>query len=206
MSTHPPDGILALTPKQEARRNRVIQAALALGAEGGYDAVQMRDVAATANVALGTIYRYFSSKDHLLAAAMADWTGELRERLGQRPPRGETPTDQLVDVLRRACRSLERQPRLTAALVKALSSPDPGVPQAGQQVGLQIRRMSQDMLDFLEPDVHEGVLAIIGHVWFSALLGWAIGRSPISQVGDELERAVRLLLAPYDTMAAAAAS
>lgn len=202
MSTHP--ATMALTPKQEARRNRVIQAALALGAEGGYDAVQMRDVAATANVALGTIYRYFSSKDHLLAAAMADWTGELRERLSQRPPRGDTPTDKLVDVLRRACRSLERQPRLTAALVKALSSPDPGVPEAGQQVQLQIRAMSQDMLDFLDPEVREGVLAIIRHVWFSALLGWAIGRSPISQVGDELERAVRLILAPYDHLAAAA--
>ena len=39
-----------------------------LAAEGGYDAVQMRDVAGEAGVALGTIYRYFASKDHLLAA------------------------------------------------------------------------------------------------------------------------------------------
>src|SRR4029434_3569150 len=52
-----------LTNSQEARRQRVILTALELAAEGGYDAVQMRDVAARANVALGTIYRYFSSKD-----------------------------------------------------------------------------------------------------------------------------------------------
>ena len=65
----------SLTTSQAARRGRVIEAALTLGADGGYDAVQMRDVATTAGVALGTIYRYFSSKDHLLA--------EVRARLRQ---------------------------------------------------------------------------------------------------------------------------
>ena len=57
----------SLTKSQAARRGRVIEAALTLGSDGGYDAVQMRDVATKAGVALGTIYRYFSSKDHLLA-------------------------------------------------------------------------------------------------------------------------------------------
>src|SRR5690606_13408402 len=79
-----------LTKSQAARRDRVIRAALDLGASGGYDAVQMRDVATSAGVALGTIYRYFSSKDHLLAAAMVEWTHDLERRVGQRPPRGDT--------------------------------------------------------------------------------------------------------------------
>jgi AcrR family transcriptional regulator len=37
----------------------------------------MRDVAACANVALGTIYRYFVGKDHLLAAALVEWARDL---------------------------------------------------------------------------------------------------------------------------------
>ena len=45
-----PDGDV-LTKSQAARRQRVLVAALQLGAEGGYDAVQMRDVAATADTA-----------------------------------------------------------------------------------------------------------------------------------------------------------
>ena len=45
---------------------------LSLAAEGGYDAVQMRDVAARAEVALGTLYRHYASKDQLLLAAMAE--------------------------------------------------------------------------------------------------------------------------------------
>src|SRR3989442_15683507 len=110
---------------QAARRQRVIEAAMALATEGGYDAVQMRDVASRADVALGTLYRYFPSKDHLLIAALAEWAAALECRLTQYPPRGETPADRVSDVLRRASRALEREPRLTAALVTALSSPDP---------------------------------------------------------------------------------
>src|SRR4029453_10121938 len=93
-----------LTSSQAARRQRVIDAALELGSAGGYDAVQMRDVARTAGVALGTIYRYFTSKDHLLAAAMVDWSADLERRLAQRPPQARPTADSVVDVIRRATR------------------------------------------------------------------------------------------------------
>ena len=69
-----------LTRAQQARRQRVIDAAMALGLDGGYDAVQMRDVAAQADVAMGTVYRYFTSKDHLLAATLVYWVEQLAVR------------------------------------------------------------------------------------------------------------------------------
>ena len=56
---------------------------MALGLDGGYEAVQMRDVAARADVAMGTVYRYFTSKDHLLAAALVHWVEQLDARLAQ---------------------------------------------------------------------------------------------------------------------------
>ncbi len=102
-----------LTRSQAARRERVLRAALELGASGGYDAVQMRDVATSAGVALGTIYRYFSSKDHLLAAAMVEWTHDLERRVTQRPPKGDTTTERVSDVLRRATRAHGREPKLS---------------------------------------------------------------------------------------------
>ena len=85
----------SLTQSQAARRQRVLVAALELGADGGYEAVQMRDVAASAEVALGTIYRYFPSKDALLAAAMVEWMEDLERRVSQRAPRGDTTAERV---------------------------------------------------------------------------------------------------------------
>lgn len=175
----------------------MIDAAFELGAERGYDAVQMRDVAATANVALATIYRHFSSKDHLLAAAMTEWTARLQGRLTQSPPRGDTPADQLVDVLHRACHALERQPKLGMALVRALSSPDAGVSESMQEVNAQISAMGDPILAALDPSIRADILAVLGHVWYSTLVAWANGRRDFDFVTRELERAVRTLVEPH---------
>lgn len=190
-----------LSPEQQDRRRRLIDAAFELGAEGGYEAVQMRDVSVTANVALATIYRYFSSKDDLLAAAMTQWTGRLRGRVAQSPPRGETAADQMVDVLRRACRAMERQPKLSEALVRALSSADPGVRASSAEVQSQIASMGDGILAALEPDVRADILAALGHVWYSTLVSWANGRRDFASVMSELERATRVLITPYERAA-----
>jgi AcrR family transcriptional regulator len=183
---------------QRDRRRRVIDAAFELGAERGYDAVQMRDVSAIANVSLATIYRYFSSKDHLLAAAMTEWTAKLEGRVAQSPPRGDTAADQLVDVLGRACRAMARQPKLSAALVRALSSADPGVQQSAGQVQRQIESMASGILVDLDPRVQTDIMAVLGHVWYSTLVAWANGRSNFDTVVAELERAVRVLVEPHE--------
>ena len=56
---------------QRERRKRILDATLALASKGGYEAVQMRTVAERADVALGTLYRYFPSKIHLLVSGLA---------------------------------------------------------------------------------------------------------------------------------------
>jgi TetR/AcrR family transcriptional regulator, cholesterol catabolism regulator len=193
------------TADQRERRRRIIDAAFELGAERGYEAVQMRDVSASANVSLATIYRYFSSKDHLLAAAMTEWTAKLQSRVAQSPPRGETAADQLVDVLSRACRAMSRQPKLSAALVRALSSPDAGVQESAEEVQRQIASMAEGILGDLDPQVRADILAVLGHVWYSTLVAWANGRSDFAKVTAELERAVRVLVEPYESAGAGAA-
>src|SRR5919109_5597422 len=102
-----------LTDRQAARRDRVIGAAMDLASEGGYDAVQMREVAAKADVALGTLYRYFSSKDQLLVAVLAYWAKELQQQIASRPLQGTSVADRVTEVLRRAARELDRAPQLT---------------------------------------------------------------------------------------------
>ncbi len=179
---------------QAARRERVIAAAVELASGGGYEAVQMRDVAAKADVALGTLYRYFPSKDHLLIAALAEQVSTLQRRLAQKPPRGTNAADRVVDVLRRASRALEREPRLTAALVTALSSADPSVAEAKQEVSDILGSVIADAVDHDALAQGEGVVRVLGHVWFAALVSWVGGMAPTGQMGDDLEITARLIL------------
>ena len=179
---------------QAARRERVIAAACDLASEGGYEAVQMRDVAREADVALGTLYRYFPSKDHLLIAALAEQVATLQRRLAQKPPRGTSAADRVVDVLRRASRALEREPRLTAALVTALSSADPSVAEAKQEVNDILASVIADAVDHDALAQSEDVVRVLGHVWFAALVSWVGGMAPTGQMGDDLEITARLIL------------
>jgi AcrR family transcriptional regulator len=56
----------------EARRAAILAAARDAAAEGGMAAVQIAPVAARANVAAGTVYRYFPSKAELISELIAD--------------------------------------------------------------------------------------------------------------------------------------
>jgi len=167
---------------------------MALGLEGGYDAIQMRDVAARADVAMGTVYRYFGSKDHLLAASLVHWVELLEARLAQQPPRGDDPAARVRDVLERALRAMSRQPTLAAAVFPALSSPDPAAVACQQQItaimeGIVVRAVGDPGPADL-PDRAR----MIGHVWYSALVGWVSGWSTMDRVAHELSVAVDLLL------------
>jgi len=184
----------ALTPNQAARRQRVIDAAMKLAADGGYDAVQMRDVASEAGVALGTIYRYFASKDHLLAACQVEFARGEQRRLELRPTQGDTAADRVVDVLRRATRAQERQPQLTAAMVTAISSPDPAVSGCQREVTAVMAAVLAGPMGDIDPTLKAEITRALSHVWFSALLGWVNGWTNVGAVGEELESAARLLL------------
>jgi len=179
---------------QLARRQKVIDAALALASEGGYDAVQMRDVATRAGVALGTIYRYFSSKDHLLAAAFTDWASALETRLVQRPSKAANSPDRVVEILRRATRAVSREPVLFAALVSAIASGEPGVAECQRDVQEVFARLITGAMPDVDPARLPGIIRTLGQVWFTGLLGWVNGWPNAGDMGDDLEETARLLL------------
>ena len=183
-----------LTVNQAARRTRVLDAALSLAAEGGYDAVQMRDVASRAQVALGTIYRYFASKDHLLAACQLETWRAIGQRIDSRPLTDGTAADRLVELIRRLMRQVEREPQQAAALITASSSPDPAVRDCQvEMIELQDGIFMAAMGD-LDPEVKAGVARTLRHVWFATLLGWVNGWNDAKAITRECEVAIHLLL------------
>lgn len=184
----------ALTTTQAARRQRVLVAALDLGADGGYEAVQMRDIATTAGVALGTIYRYFPSKDALLAAAMVEWMEDLERRISARAPRGDTTSARVYDVLRRAVATMERQPKLAEAVITALTSDDREAGAASiATTDVMQRVMLRAFPDGTDPAMEAAIAKVLGHVWFSCLVAWSNGVGDLTWVGEELETASHLL-------------
>lgn len=187
-----------LTGKQAERRQRVLDAAAELAREGGYDAVQMRDVAARADVALGTVYRYFASKDELLGAAWTLWAGRLEGRLAKRPPRGRTRADRVYDFVYRATQAVERSPRLAAALLSSMASPEPATGAHQAEVAAMMTRVIIKELEDFEPDLQQAIREALGHVWYSLLVNWVNGRLPVSRVYEVLDRSTHLLIDPYD--------
>ena len=177
-----------------ARKQRLLIAATDLAAEGGYEAVQMRDVAARAEVALGTLYRHYASKDQLLLAALADQAATLRERLDQRPPRGDAPADRVADVLRRATRALERQPRVTHAMVTAMSVSDDSAAPVKQEINDTLRAIIVDAVDGTPVPGLDDIVRVLGSVWFAELTFWSGGLTDATAMADHLARAATLLL------------
>ncbi|MCU1426410.1 MAG: transcriptional regulator, TetR family [Actinomycetia bacterium] len=186
----------ALARSQAARRRRVIDATLQLAGEGGFDAVQMRDVAAAADVALGTVYRYFSSKERLLLEAMAEQQADLRAHLQGHPPPGATASERVSNVLRRANRALKRHPDVTAAMVRAFGSARPEdadvVRRVGEIMGDVITRAIRPDGETTDRDVQ--VARVLTLVWNSSLVGWVGGVDPAERVDEDLEIAARFLL------------
>ncbi len=179
-----------------ARKQRLIAAAVELAGEGGYDAVQMRDVAARAEVALGTLYRHYASKDELLLAALALQVAQLRDRLVQRPPRGDSPAARVADVLRRATRALDREPNVMKAMLCAMASNEPDAVPVKNEIDTTLRAIIADAIDGRVEHVEnfDDIVRVLGSVWFAELTYWTHGLSTPSDMGDNLAAAAALLL------------
>jgi AcrR family transcriptional regulator len=186
---------------QRDRRRRILDATVALASKGGFDAVQMRAVAELADVALGTLYRYFPSKIHLLVSALARQFEETEAKLGRRPIPGDTPADRVTYVLTRATRGLQREPHLTEALTRAFMFADKTVAGEIHVVGLKLTSMLNRALqgeEFVEgtvpTDREIAVARVISDVWLAALVSWVTGRTTAEEVSEHLETAVELIL------------
>ena len=180
---------------QRERRKRILDATLALASKGGYDAVQMRTVAERADVALGTLYRYFPSKIHLLVGALTQEFEQLQEKLDRKPIPGETAADRMVYVLSRVTRNMQRDPMLTEAMTRAFMFADPSAANEVNAVARLMERMFTKAMHEGEPSADDMAIArVIGDVWLSNLVAWVTRRASADDVSSHLELAARLLL------------
>ncbi|MEQ6900723.1 TetR family transcriptional regulator [Nocardioides sp. YIM 152588] len=184
---------------QRDRRRRILDATYALAAEGGFDAVQMRAVAEKADVALGTLYRYFPSKIHLLVSALGRQLDEDAPRLQERPVPGDTPADRVLFVLKRMARGMQGDPKLTEALTRAFMFADSTVTTEIDRVGASMTAIVTHAMrgeDSEAPVTEEevAIARVLGDVWLATLVSWVTGRASAAETAAHMETAVRLVL------------
>ena len=180
---------------QRERRQRILDATLALASRGGYEAVQMRAVADRAGVALGTLYRYFPSKIHLLVSGLAREFERNQEKLDRIAIPGGTPYERMLFVLGRITRAMQREPMLTEAMTRAFMFADPSAAAEVNTVARLMEQMLTGAMHEGEPTADEIAIArVIGDVWLSSLVAWVTRRASADDVSNQLELAARLLL------------
>ncbi|KOV86769.1 cholesterol catabolism transcriptional regulator KstR [Nocardia sp. NRRL S-836] len=181
---------------QRERRKRIVDATIALASKGGFDAVQMRAVADRADVALGTLYRYFPSKIHLLVSSLAMELERAQEKMDRATVPGDTPYDRVLFVLGRITRGLQRNPHLTEAMTRAFTFADASAGAEIDRVALLMETMfTRAMTDEEPTDEQKAIARVISDVWLSNLVAWVTRRATATDVANRLELTVRLLLA-----------
>jgi TetR/AcrR family transcriptional regulator, cholesterol catabolism regulator len=85
--------------KREATRDQILAAAAALFAARGYDATTVDEITEAANVAKGTLYYHFQTKDELLVSLIRDAMGQAGSRALEALDGGASPLRVLHDFL-----------------------------------------------------------------------------------------------------------
>jgi AcrR family transcriptional regulator len=183
-----------LTVPQRERRERIIEAGLALLRNQDHTQIQMRDVAERADVALGTVYRYFQSKDHLFAEVLASWARRLRTNVERHPLRGESNVERLTDVLHRSVRAFQVWPQLARVVMALESSADPFTQEIFARNNGENRAVYSEALQGLSPEITDQVVRITSAVLGLQLRQWVVGHHSIAEVYDRLDWAVRVVL------------
>ena len=160
------------------RSERIVETAVELAEQGGFEAVRLRDVAAHAQVALGTLYRRFRSKEAIHVAALEHESTRLEKRLTRRPVTGDTPFDRLINFFSRATQGMFRRPNLSKAVLRAVVC---GEPEITEKASAFHERMTDLIAQaVVGPDKDDEVLVenartiayVMQQVWFAGLVGW----------------------------------
>lgn len=193
-AAEPPADPSNMTPRQQERRERLIEAGLALLKTRDYDEIQVKDVAEQADVALGTLYNYFSSKEHLFAEVLVRWAAILRTSVARRPLREGSTAEQLTEVLHRAVRGFQRQPQLARLVSTLVMSQDAFATEILGRLDQATNAAYLDVLRHLPDEEARAILGVVNSVFSLNLREWSLGRRSIVDFYDSMTEVVYLVL------------
>jgi AcrR family transcriptional regulator len=184
----------------DERSRRIVATAIDLAEKGGFEAVRLRDVAAHAGVALGTLYRHFRSKEDLLVAALTLEVERLEQRMTAQPAVGTSPLDRLCSLFATATHGLCRRPMLARAILRATASGQPELTEKvasfhGRMTDLIMRAIGQNGHPTQAAHSNRAIGLVLQQVWFASLVGWGGGLHDERAVTEQVRTAAGLVLA-----------
>ena len=187
------------------RRDKIIDVAIDLAEAGGYENVRQRDVADQAGIALGTLYKSFISKEHILSAAIEREADELERRIKAKPPAGDTATERLQALFRITTRAMCHKPKYARAVIRAMAS---GQPEVAAHVLAYQGRMNAIIASVMvgvsgmgkdkEAEADSGVSmlpTLLQQVWFASLVGWSANLMSPAEVNAHMDKVIELIMA-----------
>jgi len=183
-----------LSDEQLERRAKVVEVATALADAGGYDAVVMKEVAERSGVALATLYRWFASKDQLLAEVLLRWGGELSTRLRPHPPATGDAAARLGTVFLSVMETAASRPRLAAAVVAAVLAVEPGVIEAQTDFHAMVVEWIDLGIGADEIADRDDVVGVLELVAFAMIIQLVSGSETARSAAARIETAARLLI------------
>lgn len=154
----------------------------------------MRDVAVGSGVAIGTLYHYFQSKEHLFAEVLAEWATSLRGHVERTPLKGDTNEQRLQEVFRRSVRAFQAWPQLVRVLMTLEASTDPFASQIFAGMNGSIQDVWAEALTGVDTDVARITVKTAGAMLDLLLRQWVMGRLPVNEVYDQMDRAITVLV------------
>lgn len=183
-----------LARSQRARRERILAAVLELAAEGGHDAVQVREVAARAHVALRTIYNYYDSRENLLYAAMMQWRLRVANESVANVS-GKTLEERLLSLLRHNFEVFAEAPKLFEAFNRLDLRPE----NVDPVIYKTMIGASDELLANEDPVFADDLRLILGRFIYATMSLAAQGHLPLEEVWPDIERMVRRVAASAPT-------
>ena len=90
------DSSSSIRPTVEVRKQQILAAAALCARRAGFHGASMADIAQSANMSVGQIYRYFENKEAIIAALVDQDVQEMRERFAELEDSGVPLTEAII--------------------------------------------------------------------------------------------------------------
>jgi TetR/AcrR family transcriptional regulator, cholesterol catabolism regulator len=182
-----------MSPSQRQRRAIVIDVTLKMIAESG-SGVEIRDICQRSGVALGTVYKYFGSKDSLFAEAYLKWRTEHLQDITNAASGRRSNSSRMRAALRKAVDLFLEGPQYLELSALMRSSRQPEIIQQRRDLEQETASLFKGLLSDMSSKDADGIVFVLMASFSLAMTQYGAQDRTREGVYDAIDEAVRVSL------------